>query len=71
LILEIKWNAPQSAYDEEGRIQLARQWIAVKSSAGEDIEIKQTYLTLTLSEARAGLKDTQESNLITGSDLQL
>ena len=67
LILEVKWNAPASGQDDEGRnTQLAHQWIAVTGSdqansvrAKGNLIIKHTYLTKNFSDAWKGKADTQ------------
>jgi hypothetical protein len=68
LILEVKWNEPQTSHDNEGRnTQLAHQWLAVtKSDRANDVrakgklDFKHTYLTKNFSEARSGIVETAD-----------
>ena len=66
LVLEIKWNAPQSSHDADGNgTQLALQWNATTSDPRlEGATVKQTYLTLHSSNARSAIEETKQANVI-------
>jgi hypothetical protein len=65
LVLEVKWNAAQSSYDEQGNgTQLARQWVAIRNEGqSENAEVRQAYLTLSRSSAEAGIEDTKNAQV--------